>query len=195
MPRRQSLMSSAIEHGRQGTVVRHAPEEMTSSANSAEDRVPEIDLLRFCAAAGVAIYHWCYRPVIAGMPSDTAFGFVQAVSRYGYPGVDLFFIISGFVILWSASRRGAASFIASRFSRLYPTFWACVALTAFVLLLTGRAPPSLDLRAFLLNCTMIPGAIGVAYVDGVYWTLFVELKFYLLVFLAGMLLPQCHIER
>jgi peptidoglycan/LPS O-acetylase OafA/YrhL len=94
-------------------------------------------------------------------------------------------MISGFVILMSASKGGPLSFIASRFVRLYPAYWTCVSLT-FIFLIVWHWP-TLDrptIADFLLNLTMLQEAFGVAHIDGVYWTLVVELHFYALVLLV-----------
>ena len=167
--------------------------ELTSTMVHAQ-RLAEIDLLRFVAAASVAIYHWTYRPMAMTGPSETAFGAFQGLSKFGYLGVDLFFLISGFVILWTASNRGPTSFVISRLSRLYPTFWVCAAVTAVVLFAVGKVPEELTARAIALNFTMVPGALGLPYIDGVYWTLFVEVKFYFLVLLCLVFAPRNSLE-
>jgi len=169
-------------------------EQQRARLSAHYDRRPELDLLRFTAAVSFAIYHWTYRPVVNGVPSDTAFGSLQEYSRFGYLGVDLFFLVSGFVILWSSSNRQALSFLASRVSRLYPSFWVCVILTALLLWATGRAQSGMTPATVALNLTMIPGQLGVPLVDVVYWTLFVELKFYLMIFLALLVIPKARIE-
>ena len=87
--------------------------ELTSSVVRPQ-RLAELDLMRFVAAASVAIYHWTYRPMTTAGPSETAFGAFQSLSMFGYLGVDLFFMISGFVILWTASNRGPTSLGAYR---------------------------------------------------------------------------------
>jgi peptidoglycan/LPS O-acetylase OafA/YrhL len=167
---------------------------MSNRVDHHRQRLPELDLLRFCAATAVVLYHWTYLPDVGGVPSRAAFGPLQDLTRYGYLGVDLFFMISGFVIFWSALSRNAASFLASRISRLYPTFWVCLSLTALILLVSGRAPPTLDVKSFLLHLTMAPGPFGLAFIDEVYWTLFFELKFYLLVAMALAFLPRRSME-
>ena len=45
---------------------------------------------------------------------------LHQLSRYGYLGVELLFIISGFVILMTAYNRTIQSFVASQVARLYP---------------------------------------------------------------------------
>ncbi len=72
-------------------------------------------------------------------------------------------------------------FIASRVSRLYPAYWACCTVTFVVILFLGGEYYSATLFQYLVNMTMLHGFVGVDSIDGVYWTLKVELKFYGLV--------------
>src|SRR5690606_37147509 len=107
------------------------------------------------------------------------FGDLSDVTRYGYAGVHLFFVISGFVILMSMWGRSVPQFVASRISRLYPAFWAAVLLTATLRWLwpTFASPRAPDVVA---NLTMVHEPLGFPSIDGVYWTLWVEMQFYLL---------------
>lgn len=146
-------------------------------------RFYEIDLLRFLAAMAVVLFHYTFRGYAEGAYSPVEFPVINEFSRYGYLGVNLFFIISGFVILLSAMNRTAISFASSRFIRLYPAFWAAVTLSAIVIYLFGTPHFSVGLSQYLMNMTMVSGYVGIEHVDGVYWTLLVELKFYALVFL------------
>lgn len=146
-------------------------------------RVAELDLLRFIAATMVVIYHYAYRP---------EFGILQEIATYGYLGVPLFFLISGFVILWSAEGRTASGFARSRFLRLYPMFWLGMAMTLTVLIVAGRG--SFSLYDIAANATILPGYLGAPMIDGVYWTLAVEFKFYVLMFFAVLLKQIKHIE-
>ena len=143
-------------------------------------RIAGLDALRGLAAFSVLLghyttnYHRLYRH-----SDDLMFSYPWA----GY-GVLLFFMISGFVILMSAERAaGAADFAWARFSRLYPAYWTAVAITFTVLALfplPGRTPSP---RLALVNLTMVQNLFGAGNVDGVYWTLHVELYFYAIVFL------------
>ena len=75
-------------------------------------RLPALDLLRFAAAMGVLAYHY----ISSYLPEDLGSRWLEYaahVTRYGYLGVELFFIISGFVILWSAQGKSATSFAVS----------------------------------------------------------------------------------
>jgi len=97
--------------------------------------------------------------------------------------VPLFMIISGYVILMSIDRsRSALTFAVSRFGRLFPAFWASCAVTYGVVSLMGLALREVALRDALLNLTMIPVRLGVGRIDRVYWTLEVELTFYIVIF-------------
>ena len=154
------------------------------------NRLPELDLLRLVAASAVVMYHILFRPTVGGELDPRLFGWVQGVARYGYVGVDLFFLISGFVILMTASRRSPRGFLVHRALRLYPSFWLAMALTIIAVdLMDGRPGAAIDMRTVLANITMVPGRLGAPYIDGVYWTLGVEIKFYVFVFvlmLAGL---------
>jgi len=137
--------------------------------------------LRFLAAVAVVLYHFTYR--LPG--SETAAGFFPVIGRvamHGYLGVALFFMISGFVVLWTARERTPSGFVLSRMTRLYPEFWVCVLLSSLAFSLdqsafTGRP---VTVPKVLANLTMVPDFFGQVYVDDVYWTLVVELKFYAL---------------
>jgi peptidoglycan/LPS O-acetylase OafA/YrhL len=147
---------------------------MTTRASSKDaGRLHELDALRFVAALSVVLYHLTYtNSAVSTFPA------IGAVTRFGYVGVNLFFMISGFVILWSAQGRSPVAFAISRFSRLYPIFWVAIIATSAVLWHEG----GITIRQMLLNATMVSGYLGVDYVDTVYWTLQIELKFYILIF-------------
>lgn len=70
-------------------------------------------------------------------------------------------------------------FIVSRFSRLFPTYWAAILITTLVVHVGGLTDQQIPLRAVLENAPMIQaGILNVPMVDGCYWTLAVELCFY-----------------
>ncbi|MFI8505011.1 acyltransferase family protein [Streptomyces sp. NPDC085524] len=152
-------------------------------------RLYALDGLRLLAALTVLSFHWTAstdaREIWGGkVPMDFMPG-IARFTAYGWLGVQLFFIISGFVICMSCWGRRPGDFFVSRVIRIFPAYWTAVLLTAGVLLLTpglGRsdARAGLDLKTVLANLTMFHGQLGVKQVDGVYWTLWMELQFYLL---------------
>jgi peptidoglycan/LPS O-acetylase OafA/YrhL len=146
-------------------------------------RVPEIDLLRFSAACMVVLYH------MFSWPPDIRL--VQHFSAFGFVGVHLFFLISGFVILMTAEHRSAVGFINSRVARLYPTFWACLLITCVVRYFWGEPQP---LARIATNLTMLPALFHQGYVDFVYWTLAIEMRFYGLVLFLLLIRQMPRIE-
>jgi peptidoglycan/LPS O-acetylase OafA/YrhL len=146
-------------------------------------RFPELDLLRFLAACAVMLFHYTYRGPQKHLCPDS-FPLLSQVFKYGNLGVDVFFILSGFVILLTAYNKDAIAFTIARMVRLYPAYWISVTLTAVVVVLTGTAHDPITLRQYLANLTMVHSFFGIDDVSGVYWTLAVELQFYFLVFLV-----------
>ncbi len=154
---------------------------------SPSSRVVELDALRGIAALAVVAFHYTTQyGQQYGHTTPLGFGFPP-----GNYGVNLFFLISGFVIFMTLERtRTAMDFVVSRFSRLYPAYWAAMALTAIFVYLLGMPEQRLSLRDLLLNLTMVQQILGGEHLDGSYWTLQVELFFYaqmLLWFALGQL--------
>lgn len=158
-------------------------------------REPELDLLRGVAALMVVGFHFLDRgPRVGVMPASPAEA-LGSVFAYGYLGVHLFFLISGYVILMTAQRSTPRTFIASRVSRLVPAFWIGAALTTLVAFAIGVAAYQPTLKQFALNLSLVPERIGVVPIDGVYWSLAVEIQFYAWVLLALAAGVLRHVER
>ncbi|GAA0827695.1 acyltransferase family protein [Streptosporangium amethystogenes subsp. fukuiense] len=148
------------------------------------DRLYEIDALRIAAAVSVAIYHYVFSGY-AGGAIRIGFPAGSELARFGYLGVDMFFLISGFVVLLSAWNRRPGAFLVSRIVRLYPAFWVAVTITALVsvTLSMGRYP--VTLVQYLANLTMFNSLPDIPNIDVVYWTLWAEIRFYALVFVLA----------
>ncbi len=145
-------------------------------------RLAALDGLRFLAAASVLLFHYTARTSQAwDQPTQSIFGGIHEITRYGYLGVDLFFIISGFVILMTAWGNSLQKFVASRVARLFPAYWAGVILTGGMLLATGSLLKDISPIQLIVNLTMMHKAADVASVDGAYWTLWIELRFYAII--------------
>lgn len=139
-----------------------------------------LDPLRMLAALAVFFYHFSiYFP-----DKD---GFFTGLAQYGYLGVNFFFLLSGFVIMSSAQNRGAFNFAFSRALRLYPAFIICLLFTLVISYLLNNEHYSIS--EILANALILNDYLGIQNIDGVYWTLQAELKFYGCVFL--LLLTGC----
>jgi peptidoglycan/LPS O-acetylase OafA/YrhL len=165
-----------------------------ASNQTAPGRFNEIDLFRAIACLMVVAFHYLHRGALEGWSPPAEPGWLGGVAQYGYLGVHLFFIISGFVIFLSAHGATPLKFFASRVSRLYPAFWVAVVLTWLVVLAFDAQALQVSASAMLLNLTMLPHWFGVPYVDGAYWSLAVELQFYILVWLVLRFKWMAHVE-
>jgi len=146
---------------------------------AAKMQIVAIDLLRFGCAALVMLYHFAPLASFHGTAGALS---TEAPLWFGWIGVQLFFVISGYVIACSAVDADAGSFLRRRILRLAPAAWFCASFTAVVLLMTGAVPAMTVGIRWLEALSFWPTTWPI---DGSYWTLSVELAFYLLV--AGVL--------
>ncbi|MGW3092852.1 acyltransferase family protein [Streptomyces sp. NPDC001102] len=108
-------------------------------------RLYAVDGIRLVAALMVAVHHYAgSRRVdqpgnaVWGRPVSEVMPTVFRLATYGWIGVEVFFVISGFVICMSCWGRGPREFFVSRVIRLYPAYWfAIVFTTAVVVALPG----------------------------------------------------------
>lgn len=147
-------------------------------------RFNEIDLLRGVACLAVLVFHYFSRAPRAEWMSQAFFPAIDAVAQFGYLGVHLFFVISGFVILMSAQGATPREFVASRVARLCPALWVSATITAGTAWLLAEQRFAIAFPHFLMNLTLVPHWFGVPFVDGAYWSLAVELHFYIYVWIA-----------
>lgn len=140
-------------------------------------RLLELDALRGLAALSVVLFHYTTRyQELYGHSTIPLASF-----DLGHYGVNLFFMISGFVIFMTLNKtRKPSDFVVSRFSRLYPAYWAAACLSFAAVHLSGLPGKEVPFPVLLVNLTMFQEMFGVKHVDNVYWTLQVELIFYLL---------------
>lgn len=155
---------------------------------SSMNRVPNLDKLRGFAALSVVLYHVIELTHWKDYPIDGIYYW----GRIGWMGVDLFFVISGFVIAfsaWSLSERHGASwgghYWRRRLTRIVPLYLMTSAI--FVTLVQPQwisLPPEKiawhGLTHLLFVHNLFPGTHGS--INGANWSIGVEMQFYLLVF-------------
>ena len=81
-------------------------------------RIELLDYARLAAALAVLAYHYLFSGIHGWKIPALALTPAADVAKYGYLGVNLFFMISGYVILYSARGKSAGEFLASRVVRL-----------------------------------------------------------------------------
>lgn len=152
-----------------------------------------LQVLRAFAAYAVVAFH-----VFEFLHADPGFG----VGRFevGKAGVDLFFVLSGFIMVYTAAPdESPARFIVKRAARIVPLYWAATALAIAVAFVRPWLLPNADLSpaAIAKSFAFIPapdlsGALQPVLFVG--WTLNFEMMFYAL-FALTLFLPARHRTR
>jgi peptidoglycan/LPS O-acetylase OafA/YrhL len=142
-----------------------------------DKKLESIQILRAIAALAVVIFHSHF--VIGSFPAEYKVT-VPFIGKYGYLGVDLFFVISGFIIAHITSGRpfSILDFTARRFFRIYPIYWAFCLLSFYLYANRGLyfGPKELTLENLLASLAILPIDGSPAY--GVGWSLEHEIIFY-----------------
>jgi peptidoglycan/LPS O-acetylase OafA/YrhL len=140
-------------------------------------RLGQLDGLRAIAASAVVAFH--FDGVLTGRAINERFFHLGAM------GVDLFFVLSGFVIFMTIERqKSLGGFAARRAGRIFPVYWASVILEILLAFATGAAVSGIVVGA---NFTMLQRFMGLPDLNPVYWTLAFEIWFYILIAFAWRL--------
>lgn len=149
-----------------------------SSITLIKHRLQWVDSLRGIAALLVVILHlWhsllpTFHLNMSGGVKIISF-FVFDYLDFGKIGVVAFFLISGFVIPYSFRNKTNKQFFIGRFFRLYPAYWIAI---LSVILISGFPPA----QQLLINITMFQRFVGVEDLIGAFWTLQIEIIFYII---------------
>jgi peptidoglycan/LPS O-acetylase OafA/YrhL len=108
---------------------------------------------------------------VAGAPDFPELSFLSV----GWVGVEIFFVLSGFVIAQSADGRAAFDFLRGRAGRLMPAIWICATITVVIVLLFKMALLGPVFSSYIKTLVMYPNG---PWISNVYWTLTVEIMFY-----------------
>jgi peptidoglycan/LPS O-acetylase OafA/YrhL len=156
-----------------------------------EFRVNNFDLLRLLAATQVIVDHYFQHLKLP-------------ISRFGldvlylFPGVPVFFVVSGYLISASYERNNSVkTYVRNRALRIYPGLWGCIFITILVISITGVSFLNKQTVAWLP--TQLVGLIytpsflkdyGFGSYNGSLWTIPIELQFYILLPLLYLLIPK-----
>lgn len=137
-------------------------------------RILELDALRALAAINLVLFHLTHvYSVKFGYTSPLGFEW-----PFGAYGVEMFFILSGFVNSMSLLRRGKpVDFVAARMIRIVPVFMLAIIANLWLL---QYAPihQHVSPNQFFANLTLLPRVFGYECLDPVMWTLQIEMMFY-----------------
>jgi peptidoglycan/LPS O-acetylase OafA/YrhL len=177
----------------------------------ASDRIRILDGFRFLAITSVILYHY-YSRWIASKNGVSIYPYGARFDhfRYGYLGVEFFFIISGFVIAYTLQRtNNMPTFWKKRLIRLFPALVICSILTFIICRLfdsDNLFPGSHSAGNLAFSLTFLsPMAIendlcrwlGIHanYINGSYWSLWPEIQFYVIAAFIYYLNPEKFFKR
>lgn len=149
-----------------------------NSSRGANGKIDYLEALRFLLACLTMAWHYYYFGPLLGTISADPVNFPAL--RYCSFGVDIFFVLSGFIIIGSAHSRSPGQFLTNRLVRLGPCLLVCAPITFAANFAAGYSPSSLGLLSsvLVLPLPLISG------VDWSYWSLGTLVTFYLIVFAA-----------
>jgi peptidoglycan/LPS O-acetylase OafA/YrhL len=160
------------------------PPSVLACGMSAPAKVPLVEYLRGIASLGVAWFH-----IVPG------WGAIHATAAYGWLGVPVFFVISGFVLPlsiwghWGSHYRVSdfGRFAERRIIRIEPPYLISVLLAVVLWQLSAITPgfhgqaPNVTAGQVLSHVAYLPPIFGYAWLQPVYWTLAYEFCFYAVV--------------
>lgn len=151
-------------------------------------RITSIDILRGLAAFLVTMYHLSNGN--SKFLSDE--NLLKIVFRIGWVGVEIFFIISGFIIPYSMmlgnyTMKSGGRFLWKRICRIDPPYIASIIFILFLNFISTLSPYykgkpfSLNIHDVLYHLGYLSGVLEKPWINVVYWTLAIEFQYYILI--------------
>jgi peptidoglycan/LPS O-acetylase OafA/YrhL len=173
-------------------VVANGQRSTASAGVDPESRIPSLDVLRGIAALSVAWFHFT-----ANNPGLPAGHPLRHTGSKGWLGVEIFFVISGFVIPLALHRvryglRDYGKFILRRVLRLDPPYLVAIAVTVALGYASAASPDykgepyHVTLIQLLLHLGYLNAFFEYPWINAVFWTLAIEFQFYLIL---GLIFP------
>lgn len=158
--------------------------------------LPVLEILRAVAALSVCLFHFTNTSHPNFLPSQNI---VREVGSFGKFGVEVFFVISGFLIPYSLYLRSYTlqnftNFIIRRLKRLEPPYFFCIFLTILSSYLFSKIPAveikalSVEPLQILAHIAYLNAILKYKWVNPVFWTLAIEFQYYFFVALVFPLL-------
>lgn len=176
------------------------------------ERLDALDGLRGVAVLLVMFYHFFSHHAVPNKPvtlyqHGNLLEYAPWTAYLGMLGVQIFFVISGFVIMLTLERSsGIVDFTGRRVARLWPTMLFCATLSTLILNFSGMPEfyPGLEpwrvsigeylSSIFFISPKLVASVLGFdgdwRWVEGVYWTLWSEVRFYALIAIVYLISPR-----
>lgn len=153
-------------------------------------RANNFDFLRFLAAFQVLVLHHVY---LFFFPASAppSYNWLDKI-LWNFPGVNIFFLISGYLIVQSLTNNEPKRFAIKRLKRIYPALFVCFLVTVCFMLVTGAMHGKFLLKTDFLKWGLAQLTVfqfynpafarqfGFGPPNGALWTICVELQFYVL---------------
>ncbi len=160
--------------------------------DNGNNSLKSVEMLR-----GIASFMVCYFHVVRGNPLFISHdNWMCQFGRWGWTGVNIFFVISGFIIPYSMFKKGYTIkqiniFLKKRIIRIEPPYIVSIFIVIILTYLSAlssmyQGSSSIDWLNVLSHVGYINVFTGKPWLNGVYWTLAIEFQFYILV---AMLYP------
>lgn len=161
------------------------------------EKLEIIEVLRGLAALAVTWFH-----LTNGNPNFLNDGWIKSSGHYGWLGVEVFFVLSGFIIpysLWRSNFRlrfDWKKFFLKRAIRLYPAYLISILLIILLWYASSLAPnfqgekPNITLTNILLHIGFLNGIFNESWLSPVFWTLGIEFQYYLFIIFIYPLLTN-----
>ena len=153
--------------------------------NATQNRMLPLEGLRGFAVFLVFLHHYSVQAQLVGFESELESGVAHALRSYGNLGVELFFLLSGYLIYGTLIHKAPpfAGFMMRRLQRILPTYVVVFTLSLaliMVMQVPDRIPrePLQALAYLAANLTLVAGLLPISRIVDVSWSLSYELFLY-----------------